>query len=254
MNARLTVLERHPLTLPNPVESTVDPMTADLGQRAAQILGYNVLNKEINRVESKVADDNKPVTLAQTLAELEIEPYTDISVKEYKNNHLRREIGLLAVYPLLHRIAEILGKPLTFASGLAWITLWCLRDGQPALFQPHSLAWQFLPASILLLSSAIWIWARVTRYKLEHWRWESIPLFCYELPVPAYVLEKAIAIKERLPNVDIKIEQVKMFSWKYELIDRFVSFFDPDPFLSVEYGSQKYYIEVWDEPKFEAKL
>ena len=61
----------------------------------------------------------------------------------------------------------------------------------------------------------------------------------YEKEIPEHVLNKAIQVKREVPEVEI-------------LVDEFTVV--PDPFLVVRHGSESYFIEVWDEPKFEGRL
>lgn len=80
--------------------------------------------------------------------------------------------------------------------------------------------------------------------------WESTPIAKYKEAIPEFVINKAVQIKQALPECQI---------WIRHLTE------DRDPFLEVtlgkanEYnsgknGSERYFIEVWDEPKFEGRL
>jgi hypothetical protein len=83
--------------------------------------------------------------------------------------------------------------------------------------------------------------ARVERppYFGRRLRWHSIEIRAYHKAVPEHVLLKAMQIKCEAPQTQI---------WVQELQEH------PDPFLLVSMGSEKYYVEVWDEPKFEGRL
>ena len=73
-----------------------------------------------------------------------------------------------------------------------------------------------------------------------HWNKTTIKIYGEEgKEIPEYVLNKAIQVKYEVPEVEI-------------LIDEFTVV--PDPFLFVKLGAESYYIEVWDEPKFEGRL
>ena len=72
----------------------------------------------------------------------------------------------------------------------------------------------------------------------EFFGWDSVSIKEYDEPIPEFVLAKAIELKKRLPEVKLYIEY----------------FGEKDPFLIATYGEEKYYIEVWDEPKFEGRL
>ena len=88
----------------------------------------------------------------------------------------------------------------------------------------------------------------VIRERLDQWvagwfsaaSWQHTPLKSYTRPVPEFVLDKAIRIKEAVPDVDFYIQHLS----------------DPkaDPFLIAKLGEEIYYIEAWDEPRFENSL
>jgi hypothetical protein len=77
--------------------------------------------------------------------------------------------------------------------------------------------------------------------------WNKTKIADYKQPVPEFVLNKAVQIKRLLPEVRIYIQH---------LTDH------PDPFLVVatkhkDYeclDAEEFYIEVWEEPKFEGRL
>lgn len=70
--------------------------------------------------------------------------------------------------------------------------------------------------------------------------WSKTSLESYEQPVPEFVLEKAIRLKEKLPEVRFYVQHMR----------------DPkaDPFLVASYGREIYYVEAWDEPRFEGRV
>jgi hypothetical protein len=71
----------------------------------------------------------------------------------------------------------------------------------------------------------------------DYWRETSISY--YENPIPEFVLERAIQLREYLGiRADFFIEDFRK---------------DPDPFLVMLYEGLRYYIDVWDEPKFEGR-
>jgi hypothetical protein len=80
--------------------------------------------------------------------------------------------------------------------------------------------------------------------------WAPTPIAKYKDKIPEFVVNKAVQIKRALPDVQIFIRHLTE---------------DKDPFLEVtlgkadEYnsernGSERYFIEVWEEPKFEGRL
>lgn len=70
--------------------------------------------------------------------------------------------------------------------------------------------------------------------------WSHTTLTEYEQPIPEFVLDKALRIKERLPEVIFQVQHLN----------------EPkaDPFLIAHLGKEIYYIEAWDEPRFENTL
>ncbi len=72
--------------------------------------------------------------------------------------------------------------------------------------------------------------------------WDVHTLSAYDKPVPEFVLNKALQIKEVIPNVQFAVE---------ELNERAS---DPDPFLIAFTNTERYYVEVWNEPEFENKV
>ena len=97
----------------------------------------------------------------------------------------------------------------------------------------------------------------------EEYIWQRVSMERYNLPIPSFVVNKAVQIKKRLP---------KAVFWIEECVDRRTIRVE-DPFLVVDYDGKLHssgraphnstygdyvhverYIEVWDEPKFEAGL
>lgn len=71
--------------------------------------------------------------------------------------------------------------------------------------------------------------------------WDMDSLEHYEEEVPTFVLNKALQIKEKIPSAKFVIDSLQ------------VNAVDKDPFLVVFLDKERYYIEVWDEPTFEAE-
>jgi len=70
--------------------------------------------------------------------------------------------------------------------------------------------------------------------------WQHTLLSEYKRPVPEFVLDKAIRIKEVLPEVQFYIQHLS----------------DPkaDPFLVAKNGDEIYFVDAWDEPRFEGRI
>lgn len=69
--------------------------------------------------------------------------------------------------------------------------------------------------------------------------WHTTKISKYREPIPEFVLSKAVEIKKEIPAVDFAIQHMEVV---------------PDPFLIAFLGSESYYVEVWEEPKFEGRL
>lgn len=78
-----------------------------------------------------------------------------------------------------------------------------------------------------------------SNFNTVYFKWERVQISDYRKPIPIHVLNKAVQIKEQLPQVEIFIEELTRV---------------PDPFLVVKFGREEFYVEVWDEPKFEQEL
>lgn len=71
-------------------------------------------------------------------------------------------------------------------------------------------------------------------------QWRSVPLRRYDGEVPAFALSHALEIKERVPNAEFEVEELRVEK-RY------------DPFLLVSLGRERFYIDVWDEAEFETR-
>jgi hypothetical protein len=83
--------------------------------------------------------------------------------------------------------------------------------------------------------------------------WKRTDIDRYKRIIPEFALRKAVMIKEACPDAVIEvdalvIERVRTYD------SHASSTSDPDPFLVASLGAERYYIEVWDEKKFEDKL
>lgn len=77
-------------------------------------------------------------------------------------------------------------------------------------------------------------------YIMSEARWTKTPLRDYDHPVPEFVLDKALRIKEACPEVEFRIQHLNQPK--------------TDPFLVAFVGKEIYYIEAWDEPRFEGRV
>jgi len=176
MKSATSTLKRMEVASPTTTEKI-----ADLATSAKLMLGYNLL---ADRVLS-------PVRLATVLKELAVQPFSEVSVKEYQ----------------AEKISET-------------------REARKEQRKSHPR------------------WQRGIR---ENISWKSIPIEKYTKTVPEFALRKAIQIKQACPSANVSIEELTV--QRIQPVRK-----NYDPFLVVSLGREKYYIEVWDEAKFETKL
>jgi hypothetical protein len=83
-------------------------------------------------------------------------------------------------------------------------------------------------------------YARKHSEEYRHVEWKAESLKDYRDQVPAFALSRALEIKSHLPNAQFSVEYPTYVSV-------------PDPFLRMDYKGSAYYLEAWDEPKFEGR-
>lgn len=214
------------------VENLVPEELEILASVTEKHLHYSGLSSAIKTSKKEVGEKLAFAKLGQILRQLEIGAFEPNSVKSYKEEKLK----------------EMQDKEK--APFQIWLVpLLCL--GVCIFIGHHAQAKSSLEAicgligglsSLCLLAGFI-----ITMAKLEDvdlWEWQSVNLKDYTKPVPEFVIRKALQIKEKFPEANFVV---------HELIKRQYNL-NGDPFLHVFAGGKEYCIEVWDEPKFEAKL
>ena len=217
-----TMLEREPVAVGVLAEMTEFP-TGGLEMAARELLGYDCLAKEVHRAREHVS-------VLQTLAELEIRPFTAQSVKAYKEaceHKVSRPLVLLADVAVgLGGLGTLVSLPVLAIAGLGGfvnVTFYA--------------AVVFVVGFISLLVGTHF----EARY-LRQRKWEFHELASYSEPVPEFALQTAVDIKERHPEVKFSICTLKE--------ERLV--IDPFLVMRVEDNDKThfYYLEVWNEPEF----
>jgi hypothetical protein len=69
----------------------------------------------------------------------------------------------------------------------------------------------------------------------------------YSRYIPVHVLDTAVRIAEKNKNADFFINELTITSER-------IAKPQPDPFMEVVLGAEHYFLEVWDEREFEAKM
>lgn len=74
------------------------------------------------------------------------------------------------------------------------------------------------------------------------WNWTEIS--AYKDKIPAFALMRAMAVRGEYPSAGFWVEHLR---------ERSSEPMNVDPFLVVNIGGSFYYVDVWDEPKFEGR-
>lgn len=213
------ILERKSL---NVVDQIIDDGLLSLSQQAKDVLGYTGLETEIKK-------DN---SLEKALIELNIKPFTRDSVEKYQNMMVKKTENEF----LINKIIKIISY-LTIVFGIIAFTTIILsffvdnyKDIALLVAGAHGMV-----AIILFTLSLSYLWDKQVSAN-----WNIISLKNYEKPIPEYVLQTALDIKAKVPDVYFRVSELRTRVRK-----------NLDPFLIVSNFEKEYYIEVWNEPKFQ---
>ena len=160
--------------------------------------------------------------LRQALRALDIQPFSSASVEEYKRQ-ARKRLNWKA------NVACFIGWSLVLLSVFLFVNLLLYGDALWLLGYQASVVTGML---VLFFSHS------------ARWNWQLVLLCSYRRPIPEFVLETACRISDRMPRATFSVEEL--------VRDRRVS----DPFLVVQAGTpdtvqEIFYVEVFDEPRFE---
>lgn len=230
MNVTATLVRR-PIELPE--IDAAQSRRQELAEQAAQKLGYSNLKRAVHV-------STKP--FARLLSGMGIEPFEVSSVRQYQKEKLeeifRATAGVLADKRWLLRMHEI------WAGIFILVVIVCAIVG-------GALGGFLYPivifVSYLLILIGLTIYTNSLR-KAADWRWERIDIRNYSLPIPEFVLDRALTIKQEDKQGALGLG----FFVEHLTRERLVQ----DPFLVVVTSSSKeeFYVDVWEEPRFEANL
>lgn len=231
-----TVLERQPVSVLL-VEN--DRPFRELAAKAHKSLQYGRLNTFLSQKDNGVALD-------ETLAKLDIQPFKVSAVRAYQNEMLYGRF-----WSKHRRLADYVDSGsfvICFISAVAVtasITAY-LAEGVSLLI----IAPIVLVASILFVGG-IKVNRSYNRTPIgRRFEWYQVELNDYSEAVPEFVLHTALRIQKLLPDARFFVEHLAFARASLREQRRARSL---DPFLLVAHGDKAYFIEVWDEPKFEAE-
>lgn len=228
-------LFRAPVAVPKVLE--LREVLAELGKSAKEKLGYSSL---LYATEAATKTEDATGRVAEVFKKLGIEPFTKESVEYYKQKEARRANKGYRSWERDEWVDPLLGIIGSIAT-IALIAMFgCnLHD---TLYHQNPFAWGWLgiPGSFAVGAFG-WLWREVSvRSNLEY-SWHSSPLPDYRGVVPAFALSRALELKQELPEASFGIESLQAYTHT------------KDPFLYMDFGDRRYYLDVWDEPKFEGR-
>lgn len=169
--------------------------------------------------------------LGGVLSGLNIKPFTKESVEKYKKEKVL-ELEQASRMPFLERHPELA------ILGYFWIVLclWAIASADVSLILGGT---QALLAGFVGLC-LVAIVSDACENEENSWGWERLSFRVYDRSIPASVAGEMRRVREELPDAGFEVEYL------VRMKDRKVF----DPFLVVKYAECEYYIEVWDEERF----
>lgn len=184
--------------------------------------------------------------LAKALVACDIAPLDTAQVQQYKESKVRtgyssrvkREVIAWSVWAVV--------------VGAVWMYI------HPASMNIGDISAFIAATSIGTLLIMVIVWETMISSEMpsytKSWGWSSFALgredsrmHKYTGYVPVHVLNMALQVRLQCPNASMIVDELSL------VIDE-VKRPLPDPFLKVTLGSETYYIAVWDEREFEAKM
>jgi hypothetical protein len=224
------------LLVRKPIEVTprLGVLESETLQKAKAALGYTPA-----KTQSDLADSQE--TASELFSKLGIERFPHENIDAYKAAMLKKtnlKARMNSFYndvpgiPLL--IVSCIG---TFALALiSFLSYETTINGEHPFFYANW-QWLFIPA---VLSSAFGIFC--LNLDDTEYEWVRTLIVNYQAEIPCFALSRAMEIKENYPEAQIYIESL-------QAQERPIA----DPFLVVGIKGYLYYVDVWDEPKFEGR-
>jgi hypothetical protein len=219
--------------------NSVSDLRRELAAKAAEKLGYSRMKLAMNT--------GRPLLAA--LIGLGITPFSQASVEEYKASKERTGIYSGTKEWIAILCASIVSAPLAL---FMWTRQFFLLGHMDA-FQTVL----YVAACVAVSITAV-VFTLVTIFNADNLlghghrtvsSWETQWLNYFPGDIPDHVLSKALEIKESVPAAGLKIEYL---STRMEHNPAPAP--DPDPFLVVSLDGESYYVDVWDEKKYEETL
>ncbi len=212
--------------------------------RVQNYLGYTPLAAAIQHESITVPVD---VVLMRTLWNLGIRPLDRASVLKYQRRAIKAMHNVLLTlfgWPML--IVGLIGSILVISNGMSEAigshdsTFAAMRHGGwvwPALF---GFGFAFVLIEHRIVPRSVW---RVLNLK-DHSRFGLNGTAL----LPRAALEIALQVQEKVPSALFFVHSLTHEYGSWRIVP------SPDPFLEVRFGSETYFVAVWDEPGFDGRL
>ena len=272
-------------------DSLLNDETAELAQYASRHLGYSKLmetqrSKRLDQ-DQRAASLSQTNSLVQALQTEEIDVFSKDSVKKYQVSMVRHGWMKFILNPekclMLTNVFFLMPAIATLVFLFGWLNEWqsvllatlfqlpmvstftkelvsCLKGDRGFLFwfafvtlSPttslilvvlgYGKGWSAVPFIAALVYTFCLYDDSVKQLKNTKIRWVRIPIRSYNEEIPLFVISKMRQIHKLCPSTEFYVEKLE------------ADIYLPDPFLVVRnpVGDQEFYIEVWDEARFEAK-
>lgn len=204
-------------------------------------LEHTVIEEARNKLSYRgganlVSSHNLGNELRMALSTLDIKPFSPKSVSRYQM-WMSTWLVQNPVYALFQLVILPLLMFVGARTAIGWFTL-----GEAAT------GWQIaggIALAIVAIGSLI-VWCAQWGADIRpRYQWQRRSISDTAQAVPAFALQTAMMIHDRLPKAELYIETLTERARDPKPM--------PDPFLVVSYGDYEAYVEVWDEPKFNAK-
>ena len=218
-----------------PLETVSDEDYAgirELAERSQKLLCYHALKRTCE--QRRTTDD-----LVRAMSDLDIHPFDEKSVEKYKKKQAfrarRKDAQTVACAVTLGVLVACLAT--LVVSLLVWPVWACLAVGSSIC---GIVALGAFLTGVACVGTIIFMEEQLN-FSILDVEWKMSELKYYDHPVPEFALETACNLKEKCPGAEFFVD------W---MDSRRV--FLNDPFLVVgDRTGKKYYIEVWNEPKFQ---
>lgn len=215
-------LERMKFTV---IDGTESQGRQQLARNALSVLGYAKLAQAMT----------VPDALLFTLRKLDIAPFVRSKVVAYKDKKARPSMWSGHKKALRFGVAAAGFLLAAVKWPINWSTFTMAALGDVAFF---------VMAVVFAIVALGYTLDRDMRGERTTREWRPCPIATYDGNIPPAALSQALAVKNALPAVEVYVDRLIETTEKIERPDR-------DPFLMVKLGNERYWIDVWDEAKYE---